>query len=1258
MQDPTANFYKTQKKFNREFEAKSDAYEQMQQDMLKPDAAIYKSGLMDEEAIPGFDIYNRWAWYMEPRVYPSGNTTLPSQTYTNYKQWLDADPSRMSSGNWIHVGPNSVPTSGGGAGRINFVRINPANTQIIFVGSPSGGVWKSSNGGTTWGILNDFLSVIGVTDLVIDPADANHMYIATGDGEAGDTYSIGVMETIDAGVTWTATGLTWNASQGRTISRLLMNPNNSLIMLAATSNGIYRTVDGGSQWTVVANQAGFKDMEFKPTDPTTVYATTDQFYISTNSGQSFSPVTSGLPSAGNVDRMAIGVTPADPQYVYVLSSGNDDGFYSLCRSTNSATSFTQRSTTPNILGWNANGGDAGGQGWYDLSIAVSTTNKDFILCGGVNIWESSSGGTSWALNAHWTGGGGQPYVHADIHYIEAQPSNTFWVGCDGGVFKTTNNGTAWTDVSHNISAGQMYGIGCSATTATRVISGWQDNGTNLQSGSTWGQVLGGDGMIAFIDWSNNNKMYGSLYYGDLNRTTDGGNNWTGISVNTTENAGWVTPWCQDPNTANTIYAGYENVWKSTNSGTGWTNISSNASMGTSPMKYIAVAKSSSQIIYASKTNKIWRTTNGGTAWVNVTNNLPVSSASITSIAIDPTDGQHVYVTMSGYSNNNKVYTSVNGGNTWINYSTGLPNLPANIICYQTGSNDAVYVGMDVGVYYRDASMSSWIAYNTGLTNAPVVDLEIFYPTSKIRAGTFGRGLWESDLFTPGGNTPVAGFTATPTMGCSPLTVQYTDASVFNPTSWNWSFPGGTPGNSAVQNPTVVYNSSGFYDATLIVTGTSGSDTLTISNFINVLNPTSVVLPLQEGFSGLTFPPSNWLIDNPDGSYTWERAINVGGFGNSTSCTAFDNYTNDLTGTRDGLWTPKYDLTNAINPTLNFDVAYARYSPSYSDTLAVFVSTDCGLTYNQIYLKGGTDLATAPDDTTGIFIPTATQWRTESINLSSYIGSPSLFVIFENRNYYGQKLYLDNINLFQGIAPVSAFSVDDSSFCAPHTAHFSDQSSGAPTSWSWAFQNGNPATSNLQNPSVVYNTAGTWNVSLTVTNSIGNDIQVINNFITVYPAATTPTITQTGNVLTCSVTAAVYVWYFNGNVISGANGQTYNATQTGSYQVIITTSDGCSATSQSTNVVITSISDILTEASFEVFPNPNNGEFSLYFQSAKAQNFTAEITDITGRILLIRNFENISGAFNYNFNLKNFASGTYFLTLKNANSNAVKKLVIY
>jgi hypothetical protein len=816
MQDPNANFYDIQREFNN----------------------YWLTHNKDEKGM-GYKTFKRWENFVEPRVYPTGDLSLLHLTATNYQAFLKQQTSQNGPGKIIGNGGNMTASStftamgpfgalSGNAGsqllkagRLNFITFDPSNSNTLWVGAPAGGLWKSTNGGTSWTTNTDNLPVVGCSDLAIDPTNTSIMYLATGDGDAGDTRSIGVLKSTDGGTTWSSTGLTNAVTSYFLIRRLIINPSNTQILLAATNSGVYRTTNGGTSWTQVST-ANCYDLEFKPGNPSIVYAGGTSLRVSINGGASFTQVISGITTTAG--RMAVAVTSNDANYVYVLATDNtNNGFLGLYRSTTSGATFSLMSSTPNILNSSNNGSGTGGQGWYDLCIAASPLNKDEIVTGGVNVWRSIDGGSNWAIFGHWTGSGA-PFTHADHHDLEYTPAGDLYNSNDGTIYKRT--GSTWTEISGTMNISQIYKIGLSSLTANKWITGHQDNGTSIWNGTTYSAKLGGDGMDCFYDRTNDNNVFGEYQNGALRRSTNGGTSWSSAVTGLTGTPAWVTPWKQDPQTANTIYVGYSELFKSTNLGVSWTQLAALPTSGV--IREFAVAPSNSLVIYVLKSNAICKTTNGGSSWTNVTGTVPLTSVNPEFISVDPTDPNNAWVVCSGYSNGNKVFVTTNGGSTWSNISGNLPNIPANCCVYEPGSNDRIYVGMDVGIYYRDNSSSNWTLYNTGLPNTPIADLEIS-PASPtlLHAATYGRGVWVVSLVAPA-VAPTSSFAVNTINTCQGSAVTFTDQSTSAPTSWGWTV---TPASGVIinsstsQNPSITFPNGGSYTVSLQANNTNGSGTV-------------------------------------------------------------------------------------------------------------------------------------------------------------------------------------------------------------------------------------------------------------------------------------------------------------------------------------------------------------------------------------------------------------------------------------------------
>lgn len=370
--------------------------------------------------------------------------------------------------------------------------------------------------------------------------------------------------------------------------------------------------------------------------------------------------------------------------------------------------------------------------------------------------------------------------------------------------------------------------------------------------------------------------------------------------------------------------------------------------------------------------------------------------------------------------------------------------------------------------------------------------------------------------------PVANFFAFPLNSCQNTPVQFYDSSLYAPANYTWTFQGGTPASSNSSSPAPQWTSPGTYSASLTVSNANGSHTKTKLNYITIAGPQS--LPFTEGFQTLPFLPNNWTAKNLNyDNVFWERHTGTGGFGTSNFCAKFDNYNLVSFGDRDEMQSPKFNFSNVAVARLRYDVAYARFNATNSDTLEVKLSVNCGSTWSLVSIKGGTTLATAPD-MGAQFVPTNAQWRRDTFDISAATaGQGNVMFSFINHGQYGQAIYLDNINL---VFPTPTLNINPLAPVCVNSSVSLVNTSTASASYTWNFPGGVPALSSQTNPSVMYSTPGTYSITLfgvngTSTASITRTIAVLN-----YPvvAANSPTI--------CNGTTATFS-------LSGASNYTVN-----------------------------------------------------------------------------------------------------------------------
>ncbi len=1156
------------------------------------------------------------------------------------------------SGNWTLVGPNLFPTnvSGqiNGIGRVCQFKFHPSDPQTMYAASASGGLWISTNNAQSWQKLGtDFLPHTACASVCIDYTNDSIIYLGTGDPNYYGN-GIGIWKTTDKGATWNIA----NTGYGfRLAVEILMSPFNNEELIVATNSGILKTYDGGLNWTLKLSTGDFKDMRFKAVANTSIIfaVTSSQLWRSDDMGETWSQVTNGvvIPGGGSGQGFRLAVSTADSNVVYV-GMIKDEG--TILKSVDGGVSFTTVYHNPaqSLVGYDINGG---GQGNYNFSMCCDPTNADIVYVVAHVVWKSVDGGVTWTQLTDWWAN-----LHTDMHDIEVNPYNTNQVfnGNDGGVWLSTDGGDNWVQKSDGLGATEIYHAGTSPTRKDMISIGTQDNGELYFSNTSWKTNRGGDwGSRATFDQLNNTMVY--YHENGKRRNLLGGPEANyGLPFTSSNTTVFDFP----PTQTGVAFAQNQNVYRTDNlyaTVPYWFPISSFNLQA----KAMCSHPADPNLLYVVTTNnQLYRSDdalNQITTPAFVNNSVPAGS--VASIAPIANNINVVYL-----SSGSRVYRSDDKGVTWTNVSYNLPTVNIIRIIHDAYSTDeSVYVGTAKGVYYKNNSMVSWLNYSNGLpTIADITDFMIYNDgtsASVLRVSYYGRGVWESPLNTT--QLPVASFSSSQNILCAGTAVQFTDLSSGSPFAWQWNFPGGSPSSSTQQNPLITYSTPGVYSVTLTVTNITGTNTIVQNSFINVTVPQA--LPLAEGFQGGGFVPANWQnVDDGNDNITWIKDNANGGYGLSTSSTIFNNFDYDVNGLHDALHTPKYNFTGLTSAQLTFDVAYARYDGSYMDTLAVLISTDCGITFTEEYVKGGTMLATAPDNT-NYFVPSASEWRTDTVDLGAYINQPDVMVAFQNRGHYGNVLYLDNINISSASssAPVAGFYASAVSVCAASAVTFTDLSSSLPSSWNWTFAGGSPGGSSLQNPVITYNTPGSYDVTLVVSNANGSDSLTLVNYITVLAPPAAPVISQNQNTLS-STPGVTYQWYLNGVLIPGAGNQTFNATTDGNYTVMITDSNGCSALSLSFPFIFNAVIENATnENSLSVFPNPVHDMLNIYFNSGtERQDFVLEIKNLLGQTVYSEKVKSLNREWNTHINISEFAEGMYLVLITGENKISGRKILVY
>ncbi|HRG68929.1 MAG TPA: hypothetical protein PLS73_08775, partial [Saprospiraceae bacterium] len=461
---------------------------------------------IDKNVVRALKHWNRWAYFMSCRTGPKGELLdvnsiwLKNSTRSQESANNDFQPN-PNTGNWTLVGPTNVHYGHDriiGIGRMDRITFHPSNANTYYVSSGEGGVWKTTDGGSSYSCLTDHLPTIGCSGLVVDYSNTSTLYMLTGNGDNGNgslvTRSgyrhscVGVYKSTDGGVSWKVTGPL--AASGTYVGyQLSQSPTDPQVLMAATTDGIYRTTNGGTSWTRTTASGVFHDVKFKPNSGSIAYCIGSvgnvmRFYYSTNGGANWM-VANFDKSIANANRGSIGVSPAANKNVYlILGPGSlPGGVYTGCFvSTDEGKNFTRRHNATDIyLNAEGRGQDQSG---YDNCITVKPSNANVLVTGGLVIFRSTNGGTNFSQMTTYLDGVTQErddYIHPDVHAVAFNPlDNKLYACTDGGVFVSTNDGANWSRKYNSLAASQIFHLSKLNGSSTQFMMGNQDNGIHTR----------------------------------------------------------------------------------------------------------------------------------------------------------------------------------------------------------------------------------------------------------------------------------------------------------------------------------------------------------------------------------------------------------------------------------------------------------------------------------------------------------------------------------------------------------------------------------------------------------------------------------------------------------------------------------------------------------------------------------------------------------------------------------------------------------
>ncbi len=698
--------------------------------------------------------FARWAFYYSKYLTSDGEIAdIPQRTIELIKNKQES--TRISTGGWTFIGPNASENDNihahyNGIGRVDRLAFHPTNENIIYIGTPNGGIWKTTNGGNSWIPLSNYIPSLGVSGIVVDHSNSNRIYVLTGAGDnaisSGDRYfnrSAGVLVSHDGGDSWEQTGeLSANPYNGL---RLIQSPEDPDVLIAATTEGIYKTRNAGESWFQV--KAGWhSDIDFKPGDATTVYASSKSgFYYSTDTANNWQQANFNHALCNKRNEFA--VSPANPNVVYLIAGGmtGDHTFCGFFKSIDSGRNFIRYTTSPNLIGQEGGGGND--QSNYDLCIAASPTTENLVYTGALIVWKTDECYVFDNISSY-NESGADWYIHPDIHDLAINPLNgILYAATDGGVYSTSNGGISWNDHKDGIATTQTYHLDDYNDDNYTLLIGSHDNGVKYRNTDSdyFSNVGSGDGFDVAINYSDPTKGFAVLNTNVIKYSHFINNSWQDIKT-----IRWFPQIEINSSDPERVYFADDSVYTEKN-GT-QTLLGDGKINGYNALK---TCPSNSNRIYAAAgtgwrifKGKFYISNDAGASWDTISNNpgFPnMVGQPMTDIGVNPTNSSNVYIVFGGYEGGKKVYYSSNAGANWHNYSFDLPNVP--LWCIEVDSDGNLYVGTDIGVFFKSITSNNWEPFYNGLPNVPVSDLAINESEFQIIASTWGRGLYKSGLKT-------------------------------------------------------------------------------------------------------------------------------------------------------------------------------------------------------------------------------------------------------------------------------------------------------------------------------------------------------------------------------------------------------------------------------------------------------------------------------------------------------------------------------
>ncbi len=711
-------------------------------------------------------IKKRLEWfYSSRRAGADGHMAARREAAAEMLRWEMQQQETASMASWVPVGPFSSNYSNWRFGKVSgriAALAKDFNNNILYLGSASGGLWKSTDDGVSWKSIFDTAGTQTVGAIAIDPKNSQTLWIGTGENVmwCERYFGIGLMKTTDGGATWEKR----NGSTSTTLSDLstfasvIVDPRNSNRLIVGgqygdcnhgkewQGGGIYTSDDAGATWNARLSDAYVTKIVQDPIDPNILWAGIAYagVYKSSDNGNSWQLQTAVPVGYGRIE---VAVAPSNGYYVYALYE-NVNGQPEFWRTTNGGTSWAKMTSGNKACD---------GQCWYDMVVKVHPADPNIVFRGTIELYKSANGGKTWkTLTGHW---GATQKVHQDTHALLLDPSNgnTMYIGCDGGIWKTANGGVSFTNLNSNVSATQFYDIGIHPTDNGIIVGGSQDNASLYRSGSDRWDLLEptGDGFISFFNPAKPTTVYTASYPWDWGgkwpsvlcsiHGLGGPFGWMtgqGSGITPDDRIAWVTPYALDPQNPWVLYLGTHRMYRSTDDAVKWNRVGPSDMTGGGEYDTVTTvnpAPVGGKYVYAGTSDsRIWRSSDSGANWAQISTGLPAGRY-INDISPDPTNPSKALCVLGGFGTSH-LYEN-KGSGAWVARGRGLPDVPTNTVLMIDAKT--VYVGTDVGVFKSTNRGVSFMPFNTGMPLGLVImDIEYNTTTKTMTAGTYGRGAWQ------------------------------------------------------------------------------------------------------------------------------------------------------------------------------------------------------------------------------------------------------------------------------------------------------------------------------------------------------------------------------------------------------------------------------------------------------------------------------------------------------------------------------------